>query len=66
MVSMLNFLFMQLLPSFHFQGARSKVIYELNGQEEIILFRYKRNYPHKLKVSIWHQLTSDEKSWQLH
>ncbi|XP_037798990.1 vacuolar protein sorting-associated protein 13A-like isoform X1 [Penaeus monodon] len=36
----------------YIRGARSKVIYELNGQEEIILFRYKRNYPHKLKIRV--------------
>ncbi|XP_068229043.1 intermembrane lipid transfer protein VPS13A-like [Palaemon carinicauda] len=32
------------------RGARSKYICDLNGSEEIVLFRYKRNYPHKLKI----------------
>lgn len=33
-----------------FQGSRSKIVYDLNGSEDIVLFRYKRSYPHKLKV----------------
>ncbi|KAK7084545.1 hypothetical protein SK128_022286 [Halocaridina rubra] len=36
----------------HIRGARSKNVYDLNGPEEIILFRYKRNYPHKLKIRV--------------
>ncbi|XP_042202978.1 vacuolar protein sorting-associated protein 13C-like isoform X2 [Homarus americanus] len=34
------------------RGSRSKVIYDLNGSEDIVLFRYKRNYPHKLKIRV--------------
>ncbi|XP_071548119.1 LOW QUALITY PROTEIN: intermembrane lipid transfer protein VPS13A-like [Panulirus ornatus] len=34
----------------HIRGSKSKTVYDLNGSEDIVLFRYKRNYPHKLKV----------------
>ncbi|KAK8726845.1 hypothetical protein OTU49_010090, partial [Cherax quadricarinatus] len=36
----------------HIRGSRSKNIYDLNGSEDIILFRYKRNYPYKLKIRV--------------
>ncbi|CAL4158065.1 unnamed protein product, partial [Meganyctiphanes norvegica] len=34
------------------RGSRSKAIYSSAGQDEILLFRYKRNYPHRLKLCI--------------
>lgn len=36
----------------HVRGSRSKIVYDLNGSEDIVLFRYKRSYPHKLKVRV--------------
>nr|XP_045607569.1 vacuolar protein sorting-associated protein 13A-like isoform X2 [Procambarus clarkii] len=36
----------------HIRGSRSKIIYDLNGSEDIVLFRYKRNYPYRLKIRV--------------
>ncbi|XP_063887436.1 intermembrane lipid transfer protein VPS13A-like isoform X2 [Scylla paramamosain] len=36
----------------HVRGSRSKIVYDLSGSEDIVLFRYKRGYPHKLKVRV--------------
>ncbi|KAG0722861.1 Vacuolar protein sorting-associated protein 13C [Chionoecetes opilio] len=38
--------------SLHVRGSRSKIVYDLSGSEDIVLFRYKRSYPHKLKVRV--------------
>ncbi|XP_076036664.1 intermembrane lipid transfer protein VPS13A-like isoform X3 [Oratosquilla oratoria] len=34
------------------RGSKSKTIHESQGHEEVLLFRYKRNYPHKLKLRV--------------
>ncbi|KAK4321628.1 hypothetical protein Pmani_007575 [Petrolisthes manimaculis] len=36
----------------HVRGSRSKIVYEVSASEEVVLFRYKRGHPHKLKLRV--------------